>query len=137
MVVPSVGIERVAASGEVDPLAAWSSWDRVRGVCGGVLCIDCSGSSPVVSLLFSGAAGRAGAEFEMCANNDEEDFENSEVNADVQEMTVDSEGCAQGAKLESLEDICGLPAESRHRSKLAKLPSDRDGLPAREDEDEE
>jgi hypothetical protein len=106
MVVPSVGMEGAAACGEVDPLQAWSSWDRVRGVCGGVLCID-SDSSPVVSLLFSGAAGRADAEFEMCANNDEDDFEKSVVNADVQEMTLDSDGCAQGVKLESLEDIGG------------------------------
>ena len=84
----------------------------------------------------------------MCANNDEEDFENSEVSADVQEITVDSEGCAQGARLEFLEDIGGLPLETLHansrarriwyRSKLAKLPSDLDGLPAREcDEDDE
>jgi hypothetical protein len=108
MVVPSVGMDGAAAGGEADPLPAWSSWDRVRGVCGGVLCIDGGDASPVVSLLFSGSEERAEAEVEICANNDDEDLENKVVNADVQETTADSEGCAQGVRLEFLEDIGGL-----------------------------
>jgi hypothetical protein len=138
-------MDRDAVGGEVDPMSFLSSWDRVRGVWGGVLCFDCGDSSPVVSLLFS-AAGRD-AELEMCANNEEEDLENNVVNADVQEMTLDSEGCAQGVKLAPLEDIDGLAPlgrsmptarwDSRHKSKLSKLPFDLDLLPVRVEEDED
>jgi hypothetical protein len=90
-------------------------------------------------VLFSGSKERVEAELEICANKDEDDFEKRVVNADVQDMTVDSGGCAQG---ESLADLGWLSlersmptvarGESRQRSKLVKLPSDREVLPARE-----